>query len=111
MLPGEEERNEGMRRADNAAPQWWKDQAYETIAAIASAQDTLTADDVFEAGLPYWRENRAIGPVFARAQRAGLIRKAAVSDQIEQFIPSKRPELHRTPIQVWRSLTRAVATA
>ena len=106
-LPGEEERNEGMRRADNAAPQWWKDQAYEIISTIAGAQERLTADDVFSAGLPDWRENRAIGPVFARAQRAGLIRKAAAGDMFDHFIPSNRPQLHRTPIQVWVSLARA----
>lgn len=61
------------RAYDNADPEW-KAHAKIVVAKCALTMKEFTSDDVWDAGLPRTRENRALGPIMARAARRGVIR-------------------------------------
>lgn len=89
-------RETGLERVDRAAEPDWKDLAYEAVEATARRLPEFISDDVWEyGGLESTREDRALGPVFLRAARAGLIVK---TDRVR---PSVRSHLSGKP--VWRS--------
>jgi hypothetical protein len=92
---GEELRDEGMARAERAAPEEWKDAAWHAIVALANAGADFTADDVWAKVGFAPPEPRALGPLLVRAQKAGMIRNTGNRRS------STRPEHHAFPCAVW----------
>lgn len=70
----------GIRQADENADEGWKEAAYSAVLVFSETLSTFTADDVWDAierDFPNasTHEPAALGPVFLRAARAGLIQK------------------------------------
>lgn len=90
-------REQGLQRVEQAAEPEWKDVAFEAVRTTAQRLPEFISDDVWEiGGLESTREDRALGPVFLRASRAGICVK---TDRVR---PSVRSHLSGKP--VWRSL-------
>ena len=92
---------DGIARADANADPWWKEAAYEATRFCAQHCDDFTADEVWtnlaRRGLDVSTHNpAALGPVFQRAARAGLITKTG------ELRPSTNPRRHRD-LTVWRA--------
>jgi len=98
---GEKAKQEGMGRADGAAPPEWKVYAYQVLKRLCKRVPDMTTDDVFfaiqdEGYPPDPPEPRAFGPLMVRAASDGLI------TQTDEFRKSDRKKAHRRPKQVWR---------
>lgn len=99
-LPGAVERDDGIARAVRRAPAEWIAAAHDAVDRLAATQTELSADDVWrEVGQP--PEPRALGGVMVSAGRRGVI------EATDRTVPSVRPESHRRPIRIWRSLVVA----
>jgi hypothetical protein len=83
---------------DEHAPPEWRDEAFVFVTRYLESHEFMFVDDLWDAGLPAPPEGRALGAVFQRAVRAGLMVKSG------QFRPSIRSHLTEKP--VWRSLIR-----
>lgn len=74
----EEARADGIERADEHADPEWRVSAMQGIALLARTGEPFTADDVLaylDSVAQDTHNLSALGPVFLRAARAGLIRK------------------------------------
>jgi hypothetical protein len=101
-------KREGMRRVARGTNPEWARLMLRLVERTAREMQTFTADDVFdryaneiEASrgiVPVTGENRAFGPVMMRAAKAGFCRR---TNTVE---PSRRAELHASPIAIWQSL-------
>lgn len=90
---------EGATRADDHAAPEWRDEAYAAVIRTARTLAEFTSDEVWTVGdLPQTRENRALGPVILRAQRAGVI------EDTGRIRRTKQVKSHGSPARVWRSL-------
>jgi hypothetical protein len=94
--------NEAIERVEqNTDPNWAHD-AQRAISYLARSRPEFTTDDVWEFlhrhGVNAPHEPRALGALMRNAARAGLIKP---TDRVR---PSDRPECHRNPKRVWRSL-------
>ena len=110
-LLGDQLKEAGIVRAEAAADPEWKIAAFDCVVLTARQLATFTADDVFER-LNHTgettHENRAFGHIMRAAARANVCRKVRAFPETE---PSRRPELHRSPIQRWDSLLVGQAVA
>lgn len=91
---------EGMGRVESGANPEWMAAMSAAVEEIARKQRFFNADDVFRvapAGIET-RDNRAFGPVMARAKGNGICKST------QTFVKSEREELHATDIRVWESL-------
>lgn len=88
-------RDAAMEAAEIGALEHWKIAAWDFLVQYLRTHREMCTDDLWDAGLPRTRENRALGPLVMRAARAGYIVKA-------DYRPSLRR--HLTPQVVWRSL-------
>lgn len=100
MLPGEQERDDAIRRVGGHAPEGWYATARRVVKELArSCNPEFTSDDVWHhleaLGVGAPPEPRALGAVFRAAQRDGLIKPTS------RYVPSDRPGRHRGPIRVW----------
>jgi hypothetical protein len=87
-----------MERADAAEGSLWKARADEAISALARSGIEFTAEHVRElAGDP--EHFNAMGPRFAAAAKAGLIRYV-------RHQKSNRPSLQSCAIRVWVGVTK-----
>lgn len=88
---------------DNAEPDL-KAELLESVRRVAGIRSTLTSDDVWQdfrariTDAPH--EPRLLGAVMREAVRNAWI------EATQDFELSKRPETHRNPKRVWRSLLR-----
>ncbi len=96
---GAQLRDEGMARAEHAAPPDWKDAAWNAILHLADAGADFTADDVWGRVGFSPPEPRALGPLLVRAQRAGLIRATG------QHRKSERSVRHTGNVAVWEPVS------
>lgn len=94
---GLELRNAGVAKVEANANQQWKDEALQIVRKLASGKQPFTSDDVWAAlvGKSVTPEPRAMGAVFLKASRAGVIRPTG------EYWQSKRPECHARRIAVW----------
>lgn len=98
---GTELKREALVRVDDHASDEWKEAACAAVRALAAAFPTITTDDVWrtvERDGVTTHEPRAMGAVMTRMARERVI----VST--DSTIESIRPENHRRPVRVWRSL-------
>ena len=86
--------------ADNAA-ELWKASVMGAIVDLAVTRQPFTADEVHQlvdqTGYTTPTEN-AMGAMFARAARAGIIKTN------NQYRPSTRPEAHRRMVRIWEGV-------
>lgn len=92
-------RDEAIEAVDRAADPEWKAEALAAVREMALRRDEFTSDDVWDAGLAKTREDRALGPIFLAAARAGWISR---TDRVR---PSHRSS-HGSGKVIWRSLLR-----
>lgn len=93
-------REDGIRRAEEHADEEWKRRAFQAVDIASRLNVEFTADEVWElleAAFPDagTHEPAALGPVFQRAAREGLIVKAGTVRL------SRLPRRHRD-LTVWR---------
>lgn len=103
---GEAAMHAGIRRAaENANPEW-VEYMLRVVEGTARALPEFTADDIFGRATeqPEQTEKRALGAVMKQAAANGW----CVST--EQVRKSKRPNLHRSYMTVWRSKIYAART-
>jgi hypothetical protein len=90
----------GMELVYRHADSVWKRRASEVILRVASRQHELTSDDII---IPLEREGvvtgdlRALGMIMQCAARMGILQSA------ERWIPCRRKQRHKAPVQVWQS--------
>jgi hypothetical protein len=89
-------RDSGIEDAWRGASAEWKEHAWRFLVAYLETHATLFADDLWKAGLPETRENRALGPLILRARRAGMIEE---SGNVRVSVRA-----HAQRHNVWRSL-------
>jgi hypothetical protein len=98
---GTELKREAIERVERNADQQWKAVAEAAVRQIASTRRTLTTDDVWAAltdtGFST-HEPRAMGAIMTAAARKRWV------EATDRTIESTRPENHRRPVRVWRSL-------
>ena len=90
--------NEAIGRAEAGADAIWKEAALRTVLKVASAHEHFTSDDVWESGLPSTRDNRALGAVFRKVGRAGMITK---TNRVQTSRLHSRN--HGRDVAVWQS--------
>lgn len=91
-------RDEGIARADAAAPSDWRQRALAAGRMLARTRREFTTDDlwaVLDGDKP--REPRSLGAVMRSLQNEGLI------ESTEAHVKTERPEAHRNPKRVWQS--------
>lgn len=96
-LFAEESKLEAIQRAaDNSVD--FVDAAYAVLERLAYRKQTITSLDVWALYRgPTPKHPRAMGPVFVRAQRAGLIEPTNI------YVNSGRASDHNQMLRVWRS--------
>jgi hypothetical protein len=90
------QRELGIARAALGADPEWMEEAWAFLVEYLSTHAELFVDDLWSAGLPHTTEDRALGSLFLRASRQGLMRKTG------SYRPSKRSNMTDKP--VWESL-------
>jgi hypothetical protein len=93
--------DEALNRVDANADEEWKTTALRAVGWLSMTQDRFTTDDVWAVLVDReeaTHEPRALGPIMLRARKLGYI--AGTND----YVLSMRPECHRNPKKVWRSL-------
>jgi hypothetical protein len=83
-----------LRRLDTHVDRAWLEQAHAALERCAMARKDFISDDVWDFDLPRTQEDRALGPVFLRAKRAGIITK---TDRVR---PSVRSHLSGKPVWI-----------
>lgn len=97
---------DALARVEANADDEWLSDARDCVRLLATAQDTLTTDDVWDLlalRSSATHEPRALGAVMRWAVGEGLIVKT------ERMVPSKRSACHGRDIRVWRSVVRQKA--
>ncbi len=89
---------DAIGRANAHADSDWKEAAYQAVVEVAGRMRDFTADDVWpllEQSGEWTHEPAALGPVFIRAARAGVI------EQTGEMRQSRYARRHRK-LTVWR---------
>jgi hypothetical protein len=97
-----EARNEALARVEANANSAWKSHCEDAIRWLSETRPDFTTDDVWELMHqrlnPMPHEPRAIGAMMTNAAKRGLITPT------DRYTPSARPECHRRPVKIWKSL-------
>lgn len=96
---GEAAKNTGIENALAGAGPAWVKHAREIVERVARELPFFTTDDVWIAGLQKPAEPRALGGVMRDFAREGKITSSGEPPRI-----SERPQCHRRPVAVWKSL-------
>lgn len=96
LWEAEAARDQGEEFAWAGANPTWRVEAWRFLHRYCQANPWVFADDLWDAGLPATRENRALGPLIQRARRAGWI---APTNERRVSVRA-----HAQPHMVWRSL-------
>jgi hypothetical protein len=97
-----EARNQAIEQVETNAQPTWKLHCEAAIRWLAKTRPEFTTDDVWELMNqrlnPMPHEPRAIGAMMTNAAKAGWIAPT------DRYTPSARPECHRRPVKIWKSL-------
>ena len=94
-------RDEAMARVNANANDVWKIDARRAVEDCAAVLEVLTTDDVWallKGTGSTTTDNRAMGPLMLKAATDGILRHT------DKTRLSRRPQCHRRPVRVWRSL-------
>lgn len=91
------ERDAAIAQVEAHSPPEWRVEAWDFLTEYLRTHETMHVDSLWDAGLPVPPELRALGALFNRAVRAGLMTKT------DRYLPSVRS--HLSPKVVWRSLS------
>lgn len=94
-------RDEAIDQVEEHAQEEWKKAAYNVVVYIAKHRVEFTTDAVWSLldRISFvTHENRAMGAIMRRAANRG------VCVRTDRTTQSVRPECHRRPIRIWRSL-------
>jgi hypothetical protein len=94
---GEALRDLGIERVGHGS-EAWVTAAVAIIEMLAETRTEFTTDDVWDFMAASPPEPRAMGAAMSRARSLGYC------EANNRTVPSNRPECHRRPIRVWRSL-------
>lgn len=99
--PGLAEKREGMTRVEEHANDDFKVIGAQLLRDLARQKGSVTSNDLWELldqrGITT-HDNRAMGALFLRAAREGLLVKTS------ETVPSTRKSRHAGDVRVWRSL-------
>lgn len=95
-------RDHALARVEHAAARPWVDRAWDFLCAYLRSNREMFVDDLWAAGLPHTREDRALGALFQRAARAKYMVKSG------SYRKSIRSNLTEKP--VWKSLIYGTET-
>ena len=90
--------NYAIERADGAASQAWKDEAFTYGVSLAKSRRTFTSDDLRAGLTESTHEYRALGGIMRRLSIEGHI------ERTEQTRKSGKSYNHNRDLRVWRSL-------
>jgi hypothetical protein len=97
-----EARNQAIEQVETNADSTWKLHCEAAIRWLAKTRPEFTTDDVWELMNqrlnPMPHEPRAIGAMMTNAAKANWIAPT------DRYTPSARPECHRRPVKIWKSL-------
>lgn len=88
------ERDRALEQVDANAAAKWKAEAYAAIAKFAATGEPFHSSLVWTI-LPRTRESRALGPIFLKAMRDGLIKPTG------QFVKGTQVSRHAAPEREW----------
>jgi hypothetical protein len=96
-------RDEALARVEAHADAEWKRIAYLVLCRVAVLNPTITSDNVWDVMTDEYpnvstHEPRAMGATMKAGQKAGLI------EPTDTFVRTPRPQAHKAPIMVWKSL-------
>ena len=94
-VTAESERDRALDQVEQNASEAWKAQAYAAICARAAQPGPFTSSDLWAAGLPRARESRALGPMFLKAMREGVIKPTG------HFVKGQQVSRHAAPEREW----------
>ena len=89
---------EAIGKADSGTDPMWRGNARGRLLQLAKTRPELTTDDLWEAGVPQTRENRALGPIMLWGRRIGII---TPTNNVQASRLHERN--HGRRITVWRS--------
>ena len=90
---------EHSERSYGAADDEWKQIAWDIAIETSMELEEWTTDELWQKGLPYVKEPRALGGVLKRLSNAGIIEKT------DRVSTSNRHETHHgRSLTVWRSV-------
>ena len=98
QLSLEEIQNRAIERANQHADPAWKEGAFEIVVRVAHTFRYFTTDDVWDAGLPETRENRALGAIMRQVAKRGFI---SATNEVQTS--RRHSHNHGRKITVWRS--------
>jgi len=89
---------EAIDKVDSGTDPMWRGNARGRLLQLAKTRPELTTDDLWEAGVPQTRENRALGPIMLWGRRVGII---TPTNNVQASRLHERN--HGRRITVWRS--------
>jgi hypothetical protein len=89
---------EAIGRVDRGTDPLWRGHARGRLMYLAKTKPEFTTDDLWEAGVPQTRENRALGPIMLWGRRAGII---TATNSVQKSRLHERN--HGRRLTVWRS--------
>jgi hypothetical protein len=97
MLDGTQLRDLAIDQVEQNTSDAWLDEAYAAIEFLVKERDLFTADTVWELVGPT-REPRAMGAVFRRATKDGIVKPT------NTYWSSTRAKRHAGPVRVWAAV-------
>ena len=89
---------EAIDKVDSGTDPMWRGTARGVLLHLAKTRPELTTDDLWEAGVPQTRENRALGAIMQWGRNIGII---TPTDSVQASRLHERN--HGRRITVWRS--------
>lgn len=89
-----------IKTAEAHATETWKQAAMKIVKELCEGTEEFTSDSLWQRldqTMHRTHDNRAAGAIILAAARKGWCRKAG-------WQPTKRPEAHGRPVQVWQPL-------
>lgn len=95
MKSGKTLRDEGIALVALNTDSSWAEEAFNVVETLANSRLFFTSDDVWDGVSSKPHNNSAMGAVFKRAQKAGVIKPTG------GFHESRRAKAHSRMLRVW----------
>ena len=94
---------EAIARSYDASPELWRKEARETVIEVATQLEEFIADDIWETGLAYPREPRALGGVLKQLAIPAPGQDGPTITATDRVRKSRRKQNHSRMLTLWRS--------